>query len=216
MELTDLANLIRSRRSIRAWQDREVPLELLKQAVELATWAPNSGNQQNWRFYIIQKKDTIRAIAEAVQASIDLIGKWPESQKFVTDVARWRTTSSFFISAPAAIAVAAGQYQSVTDKILAERPNDPTAREMRQWRGIASSRLQTAAAATSILLLVLHQMGLGAVYMAGPVQAKGQIEKILGVPPEMDLVAFVPVGYPAENPPSKGRLPLEKVCEVIS
>jgi len=27
---------------------------LLTQAVELATWAPNGGNQQNWHFYIIQ------------------------------------------------------------------------------------------------------------------------------------------------------------------
>ena len=43
MELTDLASLIRSRRSIRRWQDREVSEDLLLQAIELATWAPNGG-----------------------------------------------------------------------------------------------------------------------------------------------------------------------------
>ena len=53
MDTGSLANLIKGRRSIRRWQDKEVPEHLLMQAVELATWAPNGGNFQNWRFYII-------------------------------------------------------------------------------------------------------------------------------------------------------------------
>ena len=39
MNLTDLANLIKSRRSIRVWQDKPVPEEMLLQAIELATYA---------------------------------------------------------------------------------------------------------------------------------------------------------------------------------
>ena len=62
MGLTDLENIIRSRRSIRSWQDKEVPQDLLLQAIELATWAPNGGNQQNWRFYLILNRDIIKAI----------------------------------------------------------------------------------------------------------------------------------------------------------
>ena len=86
MELVDLAYLIKSRRSIRRWQDKEVPEEVLKQAIELATWAPNGGNQQNWHFYIIVNRDTIRAIAETVQKSVDLMTSWPEANKFENDV----------------------------------------------------------------------------------------------------------------------------------
>jgi len=52
MEFTDLATIIRSRRSIRSWEDKEVSEDLLLQAIELATWAPNGGNQQNCRFYL--------------------------------------------------------------------------------------------------------------------------------------------------------------------
>ena len=58
-------------------------------------------------------------------------------------------------------------------------------------------------------------MGLGAVWMTGPMQAKGEIEKILQVPKEMDLVAFIPVGYPAENPPLKDRKSVKEVCQII-
>jgi nitroreductase len=58
-------------------------------------------------------------------------------------------------------------------------------------------------------------MGLGAVWMTGPMQAKAEIEKILKVPPEMDLVAFIPVGYPAEIPPLPQRKPVSEVSRVI-
>ena len=216
MEIEGLANLIKSRRSVRHWQSREVPLPLLLQAVELATWSPNGGNQQNWRFYIITSREKIGAIADAVQASTDKIASWPEAAAFGATVADWQKRASFFRSAPAAIAVAAGRYQSQADRILAEREkNDPEAKEMRQWRNTSDSRIQSVAAATAYLMLALHQMGLGAVWMTGPVQAKEDIERILGVTVGLDLVAFIPVGFAAEAPASRGRKPVTEVSEVV-
>jgi nitroreductase len=53
LDTAELAKLIKTRRSIRVFQDKPVPEALLIQAVELATWAPNGGNGQNWRWYII-------------------------------------------------------------------------------------------------------------------------------------------------------------------
>ena len=58
-------------------------------------------------------------------------------------------------------------------------------------------------------------MGLGAVWMTGPMQSKGDIEKILKVPAGMDLAALVSIGYPAENPSLRERKPVKEVCEVI-
>ena len=215
MELADLANVIRSRRSIRSWQEKEVPQELLLHAIELATWAPNGVNQQNWRFYVILNHDTIKTIADAVQASADQIASWPEAAEFM-DTVRLRGRSGFFKNAPAAIAVAAARYQSTVDQVLAAREEtDYQARNMRQWRNVADSRIQSVAAAIAYLLLVLHQMGLGAVWMTGPMQAKEDIERILKVPPGLDVIAFIPVGYPAESPLTKGRKPVGDVCEVI-
>jgi nitroreductase len=215
MELTDLERLIRSRRSIRSWQSKEVSqVELLK-AIELATWAPNSGNQQNWRFYLIMNKETIGAIADAVQASAEVITAWPEAEKLM-DTAKMRERASFFRDAPAAIAVAVSQYQSPVDLVLAAREKtDNRAKTIRQWRNIADSRIQSVSAAIAYLLLVLHQMGLGALWMTGPMQAKEDIEKILKVPKEMDVVALIPVGYPAETPSSSKRKPVTEVTEII-
>src|SRR3989304_6661257 len=111
MELNELSKLIKSRRSIRNWQDKDVPEALLTQAIELATWAPSGGNQQNWRFYIIKNRAILKAIADAVQASSDLINSWPEAKKLSNPAAGGgQRGAGFFQNAPAAIAVAASQY----------------------------------------------------------------------------------------------------------
>jgi nitroreductase len=216
MKLTDLDELIKTRRSIRVWLDKDVSEKLLMQAVELATWAPNAGNQQNWHFYVIVSRDTIKDIADAVQAYADQFGSWPETKVLGDFAIGFQQRASFFRTAPAAIAVAASQYQSPVDKVLAEREKtDPQARQIRQWRATANSGIQSVSSAIAYLLLILHQMGLGAVWMTGPLQAKGEIEKILKVPSGMDIVAFLPVGYPAENPTPKERRPIAQVAEVV-
>jgi len=216
MEFVDLEKLIKGRRSIRCWQDEEVPEELLLKAIKLATWAPNGGNQQIWHFYVIVNRDTITSIADAVQASAVQIASWLEADSFKADADRMRQRASLFRSAPAAIAVSAGQYQSSLDQVLAARGEiDPQAGQIYGWRKTSNSRIQSVASSIAYLLLILHQMGLGAVWMTGPMQAKGEIEKILRVPAEMDIIAFIPVGYPAESPAPKERRPIEEVCEVV-
>ncbi|MFC1991311.1 nitroreductase family protein [Chloroflexota bacterium] len=215
MELNDLDTVIKGRYSVRSWQEKGVPEELLLLAIEIATWAPNGGNQQNWRFYLIMNKDTIGAIADAVQAKADKMASWPDADKFL-DVNRVRSRAGFFRDAPAAIAVAASQYQSPVDKLLeANQGKDAEAGVIRQWRNTADSRIQSVSAAIAYLLLVLHQMGIGSLWMTGPMQTKEDIEKILRVPAEFDVVAFIPVGYAADGPGDRKRKAIQEVCEVV-
>jgi nitroreductase len=216
MKTEELEQLIKTRRSVRAWQDKPVSEDLLCQAIELATYAPNGGNQQNWQFYVILNKQVIVSIADAVQASADYMASWPEWSKYGETTARMMQRASFFRSAPAAFAVAARQYLSpIEDISMAREKTDPRARQIREGRTIANARVQSVASAIAYLLLVLHQQGLGAVWMTGPMQAKTEIEKILGVPGQADLIAFIPVGYPAEAPPVRERKPVKEVCQVI-
>ena len=215
MEFKELEALIRSRRSIRKWQDKAVPEELLLKAIELATWAPNGGNQQNWRFYVITSRATVQQIADAVQSTANLMASWPEAEK-LGYASRLRDNASFFRTAPAAIAVVASRYQSVADQILEAREKvDKTASRIRTLRNSADSKIQSVSSAIAYLLLILHQMGLGACWMTGPMQSKEEIEKILKVPNGMDVCAFIPIGYPAENPAPKDRKPVKEIAEII-
>jgi nitroreductase len=216
MNIDKLAELITSRRSIRTWLDKPVPDDLLVRAIELAAWAPNGGNQQNWLFFVVQDRTVIGRIANAVQARSVHVASLPEAAELGESLARMLKRSDFFRSAPAVIAVATAGYRSPLDQLSAAlRTPDPVVEEMMRWRHVANTRIQSVAAAIAYLLLVLHQMGLGAVWMTGPMQAKGDLEKILDIPEGMDLVALVPVGYPAERPTVRERKPVKDVVRII-
>jgi nitroreductase len=225
METSELAELIKTRRSIRAWEDKPVPEELLLQAVELATWAPNGANAQLWQFYIILDKNTIKAIADASQAGREIMASWPEMAQFggfprpaapqgVTVPAAPRRMP--LGDAPAMILVGTRKRENPMDKVMLERSKvDEKAAEMLQWSNTLNPRIQSVAAGIAYLLLVLHQMGLGATWMTGPLaQSKGDVEKILRVPEGTDIIALIPVGYPADSPTGQRR-PVNEVCEVI-
>lgn len=209
IDFGEFAELIKSRRSIRKFLDKPVPEDLLLKAVELACWAPNGGNFQPWKFLVVSNKDLIRKMADAVKAKTELMAGWPEAAACGEALERWKKTSDFFRGAPVCIAVLMGRYSSIADQVLRARGEiDPAAREIRSYRQTGNSSLQSVAAAVTYLLLILHYLGLGATWMAGPQQAKKEIEHLLEVSPDWDFVDLIPVGYPAESPKSGGRKPL--------
>jgi nitroreductase len=215
MNIQDLEKLIKGRRSVRQWKKQEVPEELLRKAVELATWAPNGGNYQGWRFVIVKKKETIEKMANAVQSVADKIASWPEAMSWQEDVNRYQKNASFFRNAPVCIGVFSGVYQSPMDKVLVARESfDREAKEILGFRKSAPTAIQSGAAAVTTMLLVFHQMGLGAVWLVSPIQAKKEIEAILKVSSNMDLICLIAVGYPDESP-QRDRNPVDQVLEFV-
>jgi nitroreductase len=214
IDFSELGELVKTRRSVRRFQDKPVPEDLLLKALELATWAPNGGNYQPWRFLIVSNKNLINQMADAVKAKTELIASWPEAKQFGEAVQRWRKASDFFRGAPVCIAVLMGRYSSIADQVLRARgETDPVGRAIRSYRQLGNSSLQSVAAAIAYLLLILHYFGLGTTWMAGPQQAKKEIEQLLGVPPEWDFVDLIPVGYPAETPQAPSRKPVSDVVQ---
>jgi nitroreductase len=215
MRIEELEEIIRSRRSIRRWKDQEVSEDLLARAVEMATWAPNGGNFQGWSFIAVTNRELIVRMADAVEAAGDKIASWPEAKPWLEDMERYRRNTSFFRNAPACIAVFIGRYESAADKILSSREeSDPEAKQIRDFRRSAPTGIQSAAAAITTLLLVFHAMGLGAVWLGGPLIAKREIEGLLSVPVGFDLVSLVAVGHPDERP-QRDRRPVSEVLEFI-
>ncbi len=215
MEIRDLEKLVKGRRSIRRWKKSDVPDALLKQAVELATWAPNGGNFQGWRFKVVKNRDVINQMADAVQSAADKVASWPEAASWQEDAQRYRKNASFFRNGPVCIAVFAREYQSVMDKILVARESlDPEARQILTFRRTAPTSIQSVAAAVTTMLLAFHQMGLGAVWLGAPLMAKREIETILKVPSNLFLICLVAVGYPDEAP-QVGRNRVEEVLEFV-
>ena len=97
---------------------------------------------------------------------------------------------------------------------MAREPIDQEAKQILSFRRSAPTAIQSAAAAVTTLLLVLHNAGLGSVWLGAPLLAKKEIEAILKVPEDMSLVCMVAAGYPDESP-QRGRRPVEEVLEFI-
>ena len=57
-----ILELIKTRRSIRAFTDEPVPDEVLRQLVEAACWAPTASNMQSWQFVAVRDRDNMRKL----------------------------------------------------------------------------------------------------------------------------------------------------------
>lgn len=61
----DVFEAIKGRRSIRAFESRNVPDELIEKLIDAACWAPSAGNIQPWEFVVVRKPEIKRMLAEA-------------------------------------------------------------------------------------------------------------------------------------------------------
>src|SRR3954470_2030568 len=77
--MPDLTDLIRARRSIRAFRPDPVPGTLVREILELAALAPSSSNMQPWRTYAISGADLDDLKARVRQsAAANPRGEMPE------------------------------------------------------------------------------------------------------------------------------------------
>lgn len=57
---------ILTRRSIRAFQNKEIPQKELEQIVQAGLYAPSGQNRQTWKFTVVTERDKIRKLAEVI------------------------------------------------------------------------------------------------------------------------------------------------------
>ena len=165
----DVYTAISTRKSVRAFQDRDVPEKVISRLLEAARLAPSASNRQEWRFVVVRNPETRKRLARVASG-----------QKFVGE-------------APVVIACCAetdGHVMACGEPCY---PIDDA---------IAIDHLALCATAEE-----LGTCWIGAF-------DEGQIKEILGIPPQIRVVALLPVGYPQDPAPvEKSRLPLEKIVK---
>jgi nitroreductase len=61
------SEMLLKRRSIRKYLDKPVDLDLLKDIIQESTLAPSAGNEQPWKFIIVQNPQVLQNISEPVR-----------------------------------------------------------------------------------------------------------------------------------------------------
>ena len=70
MDIESFIDLLKSRRSIRAYKPDPIPDEYIQKIIEAARWAPSGGDAQPWEFVVIKRKDIKDKIAALFMESI--------------------------------------------------------------------------------------------------------------------------------------------------
>lgn len=60
----DLLEFLKSRRSIRIFENKPIPEEEIKMILEAGRWSPSAFNRQTWEFVVIKNKDILEKISE--------------------------------------------------------------------------------------------------------------------------------------------------------
>ena len=70
--ISDVMELFRHQRAVRAWSDRPVPEEVVRQVVEAATHGPSGSNSQPWRFIVIRDPEVKEQLSALYEEGMEL------------------------------------------------------------------------------------------------------------------------------------------------
>lgn len=193
--MINLAELIRSRRSIRRYMPRPIPPELIDQLLEAAIWAPSAHNRQPWRFVVIEREDAKHRLATAMGVPLrrDLAADGAPPDLIERDAGR---SHARITGAPLLILICL---------TMADMDHYPDARRAAHEAHMAA---QSAAMAGQNLLLAAHALGLGACWMCAPLFCPEVVRAALSLPDDWEPQGLITLGYPAEEK-QKTRHPIE-------
>ena len=72
----EVKEAIQTRRSVRAYQDKEIPEEKIKKVLEAARSAPSANNRQPWKFIVVRDPKNREKLTQAT-ASQSFVGEAP-------------------------------------------------------------------------------------------------------------------------------------------
>lgn len=179
----DFLEMIRTRRSVRDFSDRPVPLEAIETAVQAAALAPNGANRQPWHFVIVTDPGTKRAIREAAEDEERSFYGGRAPQEWLEALAPLGTNWSkpFLETAPVLIVIFQEQWSYAPD---GERQKNYYV-------------LESVGIATGFLIAALHQAGLATLtHTPSPM---GFLRDILKRPPNEKASMILVVGHPEDG-----------------
>ena len=167
--MAEIMNIIKGRRSIRKYQDKDVPEDLLNQILDSVRWSPSWANTQCWEVIIVKDQANKEKLKETLI-------KNPAGKAMV--------------QAPAVLVICGKLKSSGYYK-------EQATTKFGDW-----FMFDLGITAQSICLCA-YDLGLGTVIVGQFDHNKAKA--ILGVPEDYEVVAMIPMGYPAKTPEAPKR-----------
>ena len=194
----DFPLLARGRRSVRAFQEREVPRAALEEMLEAARWAPSPHGRQPWRFVVLTRPEPKERLAAVMG------GDWrailaQDGQPDATIDLRLAKSRARIREAPALIL--ACLYLDDLD-----RYPDPDRQRAEEVMAI-----QSLGAAIQNMLLAAYAIGLDTGWMCAPLFSPDAARAALDLDSSLIPHALIPVGYAARDPKRRPHRPASEL-----
>jgi len=176
-----MLELAYSHRSIRSYTSQDINDALLNDLLLAGLRSSSSGNMQTWSVIVTRDEATKRRLYE-LHGDQEMILQAPVLLTFCADVFRMREW------------LRVNQSKGSFDDLL----------------GFLTGEVDAIIAAQTISL-VAEAQGLGICYLGTTWWAADEIIELLELPRGVFPVTTLVVGYPAEDPPLRDRLPLEAI-----
>jgi F420 biosynthesis protein FbiB-like protein len=198
---SSLAELIRERRSIRAFEDRSVPRDLVADILREALWAPSPHNSQPWRFTALFASQDKEQLADAMarQLAAELATDGLEADAIVRQTERSRRRIS---TAPVVILC------SLVREGLVAYPDER--RNVLEFQ----MAVQSVGAVVQTIFLLAHAHGLRSCWMAAPMYCPEIVRATLALSADYRPQALVLVGYSASSGKVRERRSFTEVVEL--
>lgn len=169
---------IRTRRSIRQFQDKPIDHTVLEDIIETASYCPSWKHSQIARYLAIEGdlKDQIAAKCTSV---------YPNNGKIIA-------------SAPMLIAITV-----IRNRSGYERDGSYSTKRENGWQ------MYDAGIASQTFCLAAHEQGIGSVILG--IFDEDAAAALLELPDDRDIIALIPIGYPAEEPQAPRRKSVEEL-----
>jgi nitroreductase len=181
--MADFFELLKTRRSIRDFQDKEVSMDLVREIIRDTCMAPSSGNGQPWKFIVVNNRNKIRQLSEESKKNLlSSIEKDPASPLKKYEAALRNKDFNVFYNAPCLVYIVG-------------------AKEVR-------SLWVDCALAACYFMFSASARGLGTCWVnLGSEIRSPEILKELGLSEECRIVAPMALGYPKNVPSLPARTP---------
>jgi nitroreductase len=177
----DFKTLLTNRRSIREFQDKEVPLSLFKEIIQESCLAPTASNGQPCRFIIIQNRDLLKRLSDESKKNLlaDLRKNPDSTLKMYENILKDENFNVFY-NAPCAVYVVG--------------PKDVRSLDV------------DCALTVAYLMFSATDRGLGTCWigLGAHLRDRNLLDEI-GMTEDCEIVAPVIIGYPAAIPPASER-----------